>query len=690
MSAKKIVNAPLKNADLLQVKSFNNFFLIASLVLVIITTAIYFKSLSNQLTTWDDDYYITNNADIRTLHGDSVSVTLKKTFSSYVSGNYHPLTMISFCIDYNKHQLDPKTYHLTNLILHILNALLVFCFIWFLTQQHWVAFITALLFAIHPMHVESVAWASERKDVLYSFFYLSALCTYIFYLKKEKWKVYFYVLAFFLFGMAVLSKAMAVSLPIVFFAIDHFLSRKINLKSILEKAPFIILSFIFGYVAIQAQKSSNAVHIDYYNFFDRILFTCYGIMMYVWKLIAPFYLSCYYNYPTKLNGVFPAIVYISPIVILALTFLIYRSMRFGKDVFFGFGFFIITIALVLQILPVGGAVIADRYTYLPYIGLFFIIARGINYLLENRSEKISSLKIPSIAALVFFVGLCCYLSVQRIKVWHDSITLWDNAIENEKFDVAPLAYKSMATAYYMAGQYEKAISDYDKYIQIINNNPDVYCDRGISLYHINKYDDAIKAFDQAIQLDPKHLRSYHFRGLSYFNLKNYDETIKDFNSAIQLKPDYPLGYYTRGLSYYYLGKYEEAIKDYTIAIKCDPKYTEAYSNRGLAYFNLRKYREAINDYDTAIQYNPQYANAYYNRALVHDQLKNYDEAIKDYTATIQFLPEFSGAYYNRALDYFVIQKFEPALKDVSKAKQLGYAIDPHLIDILQNKLHKIE
>ena len=688
MHAKKNVPVSPKATVALQSKSNNSFLIVAALILVIITSAIYYSSLNNQLTTWDDDYYITNNPDIKTLHGDSVGVTIKKTFTSYVSGNYHPLTMLSLCLDYNKHQLEPRSYHLTNLILHIFNTLLVFCFIWLLTKQLWVAFITALLFAIHPMHVESVAWASERKDVLYSFFYLSALCCYVLYLKKEKWNVVFYALSFLLFGMAVLSKAMAVSLPIVLVAIDYLLNRKITSKTILEKAPFLILSLIFGYIAIQAQKSSNAVHIDYYNFADRFLFTCYGIMMYVWKLIAPFNLSCYYNYPTKLNGVFPAIVYISPIVIAAILFLIYRSLRFGKDVAFGFSFFIVSIALVLQILPVGGAIISDRYSYVPYIGLFFIIARGINYLLENSSENFSSLKIPSITALIVFAVMCCYLSFQRTKVWHDSVTLWDNAIKNEKFDVAPLAYKGRATAYYMAGQYEKAVLDYGEYLKILNNNPDVYCDKGIALYNLNKYNEAIIDLNKAIEINPKHLRALHFRGLSYFNLKNYTGAINDFSNALQIKANYPFAYYTRGLSFYYLGKYNESINDYTTAIKYDSKYVEAYSNRGLAYFQTRQFDEAINNYSTAVQLNPAYSNAYYNRALVYDQLKKYDAAIADYTKTIELMPNFAGAYNSRANNYFAIQKYELALNDLIKAQQIGFAVDVNFIKLLQSKTGK--
>nr|MBA3707110.1 hypothetical protein [Bacteroidota bacterium] len=333
MSEKKTQHNIKQAKTLAPPKSYNKLLL---LVLIIITTSIYLKSLNNQLTTWDDKNYLTENKDIRTLHGDSVNYTLKKTFSSYVMGNYHPLTMLSYCMEYAKYKLDPKPYHLTNFVFHLFNTLLVFCFIWLLTQQQWVAFITALLFSIHPMHVESVAWVAERKDVLYSFFYLSALCTYLVYLKKEKRKWILYVFVFLLFILGILSKAMTVSLPIAFLALDYFTGRKITMKVVLEKIPFIILSFIFGYIAIEAQKSVNALgDITHYNFLDRILFTSYGLIVYLSKMIFPINLSCFYDYPVKQDGVYPAIFYIAPLLILTLVFLIYRSIRFSKDVVFG-------------------------------------------------------------------------------------------------------------------------------------------------------------------------------------------------------------------------------------------------------------------------------------------------------------------------------------------------------------------
>lgn len=637
MSAKKITSPPLSN---------NTFFLLSFLVLIVLTAAIYLKSLNNQLTNWDDNHYIIENTDIKTFHGDSLGHTFKKIFHTYEQGNYHPLTMITYCLDYERSQLNPKAYHVTNLILHLLNTLLVFCFIWLLTKQKWVAFITAILFTVHPMHVESVAWVSERKDVLYSFFYLSTLCMYIFYLQKEKNKGIFYVLTFFIFILAVLSKAMAISLPILFFAVDHFLDRKITLKNILEKTPFLLISLVFGVIAILAQKSGNAMEdMEHYNFFDRILFSCYGLTIYLWKLIAPLGLSCFYRYPAKTEGMYPVIFYIAPVIILALAYFIYRSKNNRKDLLFGFGFFIITIAMVLQILPVGAAIIADRYTYLPYIGIFFIIARWINGLIENKSEKTKKLKTGSIAILILFAILFAFSSFQRTKVWHDSISLWSDAIDTD--DSFPLPFNSRGDAYFIKEEYANAITDFSRAIQLYYETPDVYYKRALANYHLKKYDEAIKNFNDVIRLDANFPDVYYSRGLANFNFGKLEDALKDYTTAISKDPNSGKLYNDRGVTYDNLDKYDEAVKDYTSAMQHNPTFTKPYLNRGNIYYNHGKFNEAIQDYTSLIQLNPTSAQAYNNRGSAYGNLGKYEEAIKDYTLAIQYDPNFSSAYQNR-------------------------------------------
>ncbi len=539
-----------------------NFFIAAVMVLLMITTGVYLKSLNNQLTNWDDDRYITNNADITTLHGDSVSYTVKKAFTSYVMGNYHPLTMLSYCIEYHYFKLSPKPYHITNLVMHLLNTLLVLTFIWLLSKQKWVAFTVALLFAIHPMHVESVAWISERKDVLYSFFYLAALCTYLLYLKKDSFVKLFYAITLLLSVLSLLSKGMAVSFPICLFAIDYFLDRKVTIKTITEKLPFVFLSLVFGYVAIHAQQSFNTINLSNYGYFERILFSSYGLLLYLWKFVFPFNLSCLYGYPTKKEGLYPIMVYVAPIIVTAILILLYKTKKSGKDILFGVGFFLTTIFLVLQLLPVGNAIIADRYSYLPYIGLFFIVGRYLNKLWESKSKEVIIYKQISVAAVVIISFIFCYATAKRSLLWHDSFVLWNNAIDDAKeADEAFIAYYCRGQAYHRLSQYEKAIHDFDKALTLKKDYADAYYDRGYA-------NDA---------------------------LGNYEQAIKDYTSAIKLKQDYADAYCNRGNAYYKLQKIKQALEDYNSALKFNPDLRGVYSNRSICNYLLKKYDDALKD-----------------------------------------------------------------------------------------------
>jgi tetratricopeptide (TPR) repeat protein len=462
-------------------------------------------------------------------------------------------------MEYDAFELNPKPYHVTNLILHLLNSLLVLYFIWLLTKQKWTAFITALLFAVHPMHVESVSWISERKDLLYTFFSLATLCYYLKYLQNQKLKWLYYSVSFFLFLLAVLSKAMAVSVPLVFILLDYFSGKRFTLKAILDKIPFFIISIVCGLIALEAQKSSHAIHFSSFNFFERILFSCYGILMYLWKLLLPYNLSCYYNYPLKQNGMFPVVFYLAPFILIGLSWIIYKSMRNSKDVVFGFAFFLITIALVLQIIPVGGIIIADRYTYIPYIGIFFILARFINNLTDNKIVVLRKYKIPFILMFSVIIFSYCYAAFQRTQVWADSISLWTDAIN--KYDKYPLPYSLRGTAYYKRGQHENAISD----------------------------------FSNAISLNQGQANVYFQRGLCYLEIKKYNEAIRDFSSAIGIKPAYADAYYNRGVVYNDTGLFDEAIIDYSSAIKYNPGHSKAYYNRAGAYYMSHKYQLAYDD-----------------------------------------------------------------------------------------------
>lgn len=565
---------------------FSNIILLG--VITLLTLIVYFQSLNNQfLTDWDDGIYVTDNTELQSPKGGAVN----NAFTSFSNGHYHPLTTLSYSAEYNLFGLNAKAFHTTNLVLHILNSFLLFAFVWLLSKQQLTAFMTALLFAVHPMHVETVAWISDRKDLLCTLFFLGALCTYLIYKRENKSK--WYVITFLLFLLALLSKAMAVTLPIVFLTVDYFLIGKHSKKVILEKVPFLIVSVIFGYISILSQKSANALAdvADIY-FVDRILFSSYSILMYVFKLFSFSDLSAFYNYPLSENGKYPIIFYISPILLLIFSIIVYRIKWHQKIIRFGILFFLITIALVLQIVPAGNVIMADRYTYLPYIGLLFIIGYLFNYFVNE--SKLKNLKWISITFISIFVLTCCYYSNTRAKVWHDSLTFWNDTIE--KNPDAPLPYSNRAAIFIKNGEFEKANADLNKAIAIRPHYVSARFNRGLVLNKIGKYNEAISDFNFVMQNNPRDKISvYMERGIANINCKYFKEAYEDFTAALKYDPTILLANYYRGLALYSSGMFQETVTELSYLIRRDPQNGKAYYIRALSLFKLQKFSEATQD-----------------------------------------------------------------------------------------------
>ena len=276
--------------------------------------------------------------------------------------------MISLGIDYQLWGLNPFGYHLGNLIIHLINTLLVFFFVRQLAPKSlvFVPFFTALVFGIHPMHVESVAWISERKDVLYVLFFLLGLITYLKFLGNKSLKIFALVILF--FCLSLLSKAMAVVFPVVLLLIDWFKGRQWNIRVGMEKVPFFFLSLVFGVTAYQIQSGGAIAEFDHFTFIDRMVFAAYGFCMYLVKAIVPVQLSAFYPYPFVAGGAVPGYYYAMPIIAVLLLGGAVAVYKKSKAPLFGLGFYLVTVALVLQFISVGKAIMADRYTYLPYVG----------------------------------------------------------------------------------------------------------------------------------------------------------------------------------------------------------------------------------------------------------------------------------------------------------------------------------
>jgi len=556
---KKSSHKPQSNIITKETKSNRNIIFLSLSLILIFTAIIFSNSVNNKfLTNWDDQDYVINNNDIKDLSKQNI----KKIFTNFYEANYQPVTMLSYGIEYKFFNLNPKPFHTTNLILHLLNIILVFQLIYLITRKTGVSVIAALFFAIHPMHVESVAWISERKDVLYSLFYLGALITYIYYIKNKKNKYLIYSLLLFIFSL--LSKSMAVTMPVVLILFDYYYKRKFERKIIIEKIPFFILAICFGIIAILSQKSGGGIYeIPLFTSFDRIFIVSYAIIFYIVKMFLPFNLSALHYYPVKTNGLLPVEYYIATVIILLIIFLILKinkTNKLKKDLIFGLMFFLITISLVLQIIPVGRAITAERYTYIPYIGLFFIIGQYFT-LINSKKNSRKAIKTKSYLYIVLIVYIIffSYTTYNRNKVWKNGITLFSDVIK--KYPSRSFAYWACAIAKAKAYNTYEAIDDYDKAIKLKPDYINAYVDRGNAKSDLKKYKQAINDYNKAIELDSNYLSAYLNRGVAKGILKNYKGAINDFNKIIKTDADNADAYYNLGISKLQINMKKQACED---------------------------------------------------------------------------------------------------------------------------------
>jgi tetratricopeptide (TPR) repeat protein len=600
-------------------KRLSVYFMIA---IVVVTWICFAPGLKNELTNWDDPVYVTDNALIKDLNKETVKTLFAP--STAVSLNYHPLTMLTLAMNYSSSGLEAKGYILTNIVIHIITSLLLFVFIRMLTRGRvWIAGVVSLLFAIHPMHVESVVWVSERKDVLYVFFFVAGLITYMRYLDTKR--IVFIIVTLLLFLLSCLSKAMAVVFPVALLLIDFYYDRKINVKNILEKIPFFIISVVIGYKAVSIQSTEAINEFSTFTLWERIMFASYGFVMYIAKLFAPLRLSAFYPYPhLDETGDIPGYYALMPVIliaVLAAPFLIYRrNKELGKVLIFGIGFYLIAVALVLQFISVGSAIMAERYTYLSYIGLFFILAWLIDkYLVEKRNSTMAM--IITFVAVGFFAFLCR----ERVKVWKNSETLWTDVINKYPVQV-PTAYKNRSLWYIDHQQVDKAYNDLMIMTKLPQKDPGGFNNLGNIYSMRQEYEKALEAYTAALKLDNRIFDAHLNRAITYSMLKQYDNAFKGFAEAEKLNANSPKLYQNRAYTYFSVGKYEESIRDYDRSIAYEPQNSNFYFYRGLAKFNLAKYPDAIADFEKATSFNPKFSEAYHNMSVAYNRLDNAAQA----------------------------------------------------------------
>lgn len=563
------------------------------LALVAITAMCFSPMFRNGFTNWDDEFYVINNQLLR--GPDWVGI-----FSTPVVSNYHPLTIISLAINFVISGIDPLSYMVFNLLLHLANTVLVYYFILQISSgKNYVAAFTALIFGIHPMHVESVAWVSERKDLLYTLFFLLSLIQYWRFLKTEKKSKL--NLSFLFFLLSLLSKPAAIVLPLLLLLLDYWHGKVITRKVIFEKIPFLLLALIFAVITYKIQARSAITGIESYPVWTRFFFANYVNVAYLVRFIIPYPLSALHPFPSADNLGLP--VLLSPLIMLVLIAIIWMKRK-NKLFVFSFLFYLINILLVLQLITVGAALIAERYTYVAYIGIAFFAGMLIDQYV-NKSRKKWIWSVAGLVSLIF-----CFMTFQRVKVWENSGTLWSDVLEH----------------------YDNAV--------VGRNNRANYLLRQASLPEMrNKQNEillnALEDCNISIKTKQNNPKAYEYRQNIFIRLGKDSAAFADADKLIFMEPQNHFGYYTKGMFYFRANRPDSSKYFFDKCLGINPNVDYVLNNRGsLLFNNFSKYNEALVDLNKAIELNPT-GEYFLNRSKCYYQLGNMAMAKADVIKAMQ-------------------------------------------------------
>ncbi len=631
-------------------------------LVIILTLIVYSTAINNDFVNWDDDRYVTGNPNLE-LNWQNI----KLYFSDFYFVMYIPLTMLSYMIDFQIGGLEsPEIFHLHSVILHVINSLLVFFFIAKLFSKidnknsKLYGLITALLFALHPLHIASVSWIAERKDVLFTMYFLASLLVYLFYTNNKDLKLYF--LSLFLFLLSLLSKSQAVVLPIVLIFIDYLTARVdfskegiltffknknfFKQRTINEKIPFFALSLIFGILAVIAagtsepfaENISNPDKIaktgDAYSFLETFIFINYSFAEYIYKLIVPQQLSAIHPYPTNPGDAIPLKFYLYPVAVIGIiAALIYSFIKKQKVIVFGILFFTINMVLVLNI---KNFIISEHYTYIPSIAVNILIAHFYFKLIKNNP------KIKQLLGFVLIIYIL-FLSVftfQRNSVFENSITFWDDVLE--KYDNITIAYYNRGNHYQLLGDkevddkekafefYHKAIADYDSTTNLHKYNIGAFSNRGVTKAKIGDAKGAIADFKEVVKIDSTYGNVYSNIGNARVMLGQLDKAIKNYELAISLKPNFVEAYFNLAVTQKNRGKYDKAIESFNKTLELEPDYNQVFFHRGFSYFSINELDKALDDFNLQLKTQPDLYTCYYYRAKIYEQRKEPEKAKSDY------------------------------------------------------------
>jgi tetratricopeptide (TPR) repeat protein len=644
------------------------------LILTLITFTVFCQVRTFKFITFDDPVYVTENPGIQA--GLTLNA-VKWAFTTGYANFWHPLTWLSLMLDWQLFGSGPAGFHLTNLLIHIANTLLLFIVLKKMTNALWQSAFVAALFALHPLHVEAVAWVAERKEVLSAFFWILTMWAYLRYVKQPN--IFRYFLTMLIFALGLMAKPMLITLPFVFLLLDYWpLERirqfdwKVSSHLILEKIPFIVLSAISSFIAFFVQRSGGAMtEFSEFGLRFRLYNALISYVKYMEKMFWPTHLAYFYPHPGE--NVSIRYVLISAVLLLAVTVFVLRLAKSHRYLVTGWFWYIGTLLPVIGLIQVGTHAMADRFSYITLTGLFVVIAWGLPDLLEKWPHRKIVLWMSSVIVL-FILAVLTYL---QLGYWKDSLTLYQHALEvtennysahfgmtqplleqgrieeaiwhnSEAIRIKPNyidGFNGLGAAFCQSGKFDKAIDCYKKALQINPDASQVHANLGVALAAKGEFTEAVEQYEIALKtMDAPRTHSNYAETL--FNLGKFQQSIIEYRKALLTMPNDPN--ILNGLGYVlaHSGKFDEAITLYDKALRISPDRIDIHLNLGTALTSSDKLDEAVKEYNKILSIQPQNAVAHNDFGVVLYRQGKLDDAISHFQQAVQINPQYTDAKNN--------------------------------------------
>jgi Tfp pilus assembly protein PilF len=585
------------------------------IVLIILVLTVYGQVGNHFFNNFDDDIYITQNPQVlKGLTWEGVSWA----FTTFHAVNWHPITWLSHMADISIFGLEAGWHHRINVLLHILNTVILFIVFLRMTGALWQSAFVAALFAVHPLHVESVAWVAERKDILSTLFWMLTMGVYVRYVQSPGLTKYMGILFFYALGL--MCKPMLVTLPFVLLLLDYWPLRRfdsgcISIKKIyqlsLEKVPLFALSSSSCIITYLAQ-AKGIVLFPYGNFpIDlRASNAVLAYVVYLGKMVWPVSLSVFYPHPGTVFTAIPAWQVLMSILLLGgLSFLVFWQGGRRPYLVVGWLWYLGTLFPVIGLVQAGAQALADRYTYVPLIGVFVMIAWGIPAVLEGWRFRRTTLMLMGGAMLFAFSAVAW----NQTGYWKNNLTLFTHALNVTEKNW--LAWTNIGNDYRRIGQIEHAIFCFQEALRIKPDYPMAWYNLGVTYSELGQPQWAIKFYQEALRIWPAYAVAWLNLGESYANLGDHQQAIKNYREALRVKPDFAEALFNIGLAYYNLGQPQQAITYFREALRIWPDFASAWYSLGEVYSLLGQKRDVTEIHQRLRRLNPTIAETFFQKVV---------------------------------------------------------------------------